>query len=87
MVGPLTGTPANNSSDWTTICLNLAIPYAAGVGHGHGFWGAYLKHAGCQGIILTGKSKTLRGALCQSGNARTTERGVQDRLRGRGVRA
>ena len=30
MVGPLTGTPAVNSSDWTTICYNLLIPYSAG---------------------------------------------------------
>ena len=56
MLGPLTGTPAVNSSDWTTICFNLCIPYAAGVGHGHGYWGAYLKHAGHEGIILTGKA-------------------------------
>ena len=58
MLGPLTGTPANNSSDWTTICYNLCIPYAAGVGHGHGFWGAYLKHAGYEGIIFTGRART-----------------------------
>ena len=46
MAGPLTGTPSNNSSDWTTACFNVCIPYSAGVGHGHGFWGAYLKQAG-----------------------------------------
>ena len=32
MLGPLTGTPAVNSSDWVTICFNLLIPYAVGVG-------------------------------------------------------
>ena len=32
MLGPLTGTPAVNSSDWTTVCYNLSIPYSAGVG-------------------------------------------------------
>ncbi|MDP6549192.1 MAG: aldehyde ferredoxin oxidoreductase C-terminal domain-containing protein, partial [Dehalococcoidia bacterium] len=57
MLGPLTGTPAVNSSDWTTICFNLSIPYSAGVGHGHGFWGAYLKHAGHEGIIFTGRAE------------------------------
>ena len=46
MLGSLTGTPAVNSADWTTVCLNLSIPYAAWVGHSHGYWGAYLKHAG-----------------------------------------
>ncbi len=56
MLGPLTGTPAVNSSDWTTICYNLTIPYSAGIGHAHGQWGAYLKHAGFEGIIFTGQS-------------------------------
>ncbi len=56
MTGPLTGTPAVNSSDWVTICFHPLIPYAAGVGHGHGFWGAYLKHAGHEGIIFTGRA-------------------------------
>ncbi|MDP6452274.1 MAG: aldehyde ferredoxin oxidoreductase N-terminal domain-containing protein, partial [SAR202 cluster bacterium] len=56
MLGPLTGTPAVNSSDWTTICFNLTIPYSAGIGHAHGQWGAYLKHAGHEGIIFTGQS-------------------------------
>ena len=56
MAGPLTGTPANNSSDWTTICFNVCIPYSAGVGHGHGFWGAYLKQAGHEGIFFTGRA-------------------------------
>ena len=56
MLGPLTGTPAVNSSDWVTICYNLCIPYAAGIGHAHGQWGAYLKHAGHEGIIFTGQS-------------------------------
>jgi aldehyde:ferredoxin oxidoreductase len=56
MLGPLTGTPAVNSADWTVICYNLCIPYAAGVGHAHGYWGAYLKHAGYEGIIITGRT-------------------------------
>lgn len=57
MTGPLAGTPAPSSSNWVTICLHYSIPYAAGVGHGHGFWAAYLKHAGYEGIIITGKAK------------------------------
>jgi len=56
MLGPLTGTPAVNSADWTTVCFNLCIPYAAGVGHAHGHWGAYLKHAGHEGIVITGQA-------------------------------
>ena len=57
MTGPLAGTPAPSSSNWVTICLHYSIPYAAGVGHGHGFWAAYLKHAGYEGIIITGKAE------------------------------
>jgi aldehyde:ferredoxin oxidoreductase len=56
MLGPLTGTPAVNSADWTTICYNLCIPYAAGIGHAHGQWGAFLKHAGYEGMIITGQA-------------------------------
>jgi aldehyde:ferredoxin oxidoreductase len=56
-VGPLTGTPAVNSTDWTTVCFNLLVPYSVGIGHGHGFFGAYLKLAGHEGIYLTGVSE------------------------------
>jgi aldehyde:ferredoxin oxidoreductase len=56
MMGPLTGTPVVNSSDWTTVCFNVCIPYAAGVGHCHGHWGAFLKHAGYEGIVVTGQA-------------------------------
>ncbi len=56
MLGPLTGTPAINSSDWAIVCFNVCIPYAAGVGHGHGFWGARLKHSGYEGIFFTGRA-------------------------------
>ncbi|MFH1140388.1 MAG: aldehyde ferredoxin oxidoreductase N-terminal domain-containing protein [Chloroflexota bacterium] len=57
MLGPLTGTPAVNSSDWAIVCYNFCIPYSAGVGHGHGYWGAYLKHAGYDGILIRGRSR------------------------------
>jgi aldehyde:ferredoxin oxidoreductase len=46
MTGPLTGTAAPSAANYTTVCLNFDVPYAAGVGHSHGFWGAYLKFAG-----------------------------------------
>jgi aldehyde:ferredoxin oxidoreductase len=57
MTGPLAGTPAPSSSNWVTVCLHGEIPYAAGVGHGHGWWAAYLKHAGYEGVIISGKAK------------------------------
>ncbi len=56
MNGPLTGTPAVNSSDVTIVSFHHLTPYSAAVGHTHGFWGAYLMHAGHQGIIFTGKA-------------------------------
>ncbi len=56
MNGPLTGTPAVNSSDVTIVGYHQITPYSAAVGHTHGFWAARLKHAGHQGIIFTGKA-------------------------------
>ena len=49
MNGPLTGTPAVNSSDVTIVSFHHLTPYSAAVGHTHGFWGAYLMHAGTPG--------------------------------------
>lgn len=56
VLGPLTGTPAVNSGDWTVVSHHLMTPYSAAVGHSHGFWGAYLKHAGHEGIIFNGRA-------------------------------
>jgi aldehyde:ferredoxin oxidoreductase len=56
VLGPLTGTPAVNSGDWTVVSHHLMTSYSAAVGHSHGFWGAWLKHAGHEGIIFTGRS-------------------------------
>jgi hypothetical protein len=39
VLGPLTGTPAVNSGDWTVGSHHLMTPYSAAVGHSHGFWG------------------------------------------------
>lgn len=56
MTGPLAGTPAPSSSNYVVVSLNYDVPYAAGTGHAHGFWAARLKHAGYEGIIVTGRS-------------------------------
>lgn len=56
MNGPLTGTPAVNSSDVTIVSYHQITPYSAAVGHTHGFWAARLSHAGHQGIIFTGRA-------------------------------
>lgn len=56
MTGPLTGTRAPNSSDWTIVTLNAHVPYAPCVTHAHGYFGARLKRAGYDGLILHGAS-------------------------------
>ncbi|MBI4506236.1 MAG: hypothetical protein HY691_11920 [Chloroflexi bacterium] len=57
MTGPLAGTAAPSSANWVTICWHCSIPYAAGIGHGHGFWAARLKHAGYEGLIIYGRAE------------------------------
>jgi aldehyde:ferredoxin oxidoreductase len=56
MTGPLTGTRAPSSSNHVIVSLSYDVPYAAGAGHSHGFWAAYLKFAGYDGVIVTGAS-------------------------------
>jgi len=56
MTGPLAGTAAPSSSNWVVCSLHYDVPYAAGTGHAHGYWAAYLKHAGYEGIIVRGQS-------------------------------
>lgn len=56
MTGPLAGSRAPSSSNHVFVSLNFEIPYAAGAGFSHGFWAAFLKFAGYEGIIITGAS-------------------------------
>lgn len=58
MTGPLTGTKAPSSSDWKLITLRSDLPYHPAVTQAHGYFGARLKHAGYDGIVITGKSPT-----------------------------
>ena len=57
LTGPLTGTSAPSSSNLAVVCLNFNTPHAVATGHTHGYWAAYLKHAGYDGIIFTGQSE------------------------------
>jgi aldehyde:ferredoxin oxidoreductase len=95
MTGPLAGTSAPSSANWVVCSLHYEVPYAAGLGHGHGYWAAYLKHAGYEGIIVTGQSPrpvylwvdddrvALRGAEHLWGkDTRETERLVKTELGG-----
>jgi len=56
MPGPLTGTSAPSSSNLAVVSLNVNTPYAVATGHTHGYWAAYLRHAGYDGIVFTGRS-------------------------------
>jgi len=57
MTGPLAGTRAPSSANYVVVSLHYDIPYAPGAGHSHGFWAAFLKHAGYEGIIISGASE------------------------------
>ena len=57
MTGPLTGTKYPCASDTSLITLNLNTGYTVGASHSHGFFGAYLKFAGYDGLIVQGAAK------------------------------
>lgn len=57
MNGPLAGTAAPSSSNLAIVSLNYDTPYAVATGHSHGYWAAYLKHAGYDGIVVTGRAE------------------------------
>lgn len=56
LTGPLTGTKAPSSSDWKMVSLRYDLPYHPAVSQAHGHFGARLKHAGYDGIIIKGQS-------------------------------
>jgi aldehyde:ferredoxin oxidoreductase len=56
MAGPLAGTSAPSSSNLAVVSLNYNTPYAVATGHSHGYWAAYLRHAGYDGIVFTGQA-------------------------------
>jgi len=56
MTGPLTGTKYPCSSDTTVVTLSANLGFVVTSSHTHGFWGAYLKQAGYDGIIIQGAS-------------------------------
>jgi aldehyde:ferredoxin oxidoreductase len=58
MTGVLTGTTFPCSSDLSLVTLNGNLGYVIGNSHTHGFFGAFLKFAGYDGIIVQGASKT-----------------------------
>jgi len=59
MTGPVTGTPFPSSSDTSVVILTAAPATPVGDGHTHGLFGAYLKFAGYDGIIIKGAARNL----------------------------
>jgi aldehyde:ferredoxin oxidoreductase len=58
MTGPLTGTPLVPAATNLTVCtLNANTGYTAGRAHTHGWFGPYVKFAGYDGIVVTGKAE------------------------------
>lgn len=55
--GPLTGTSAPSSSNLAIVTLNFNTPYAVSTSHTHGYFAAYLKHAGWDAIVVTGRAE------------------------------
>lgn len=57
MNGPMTGTKYPCSSDISLVTLNANTGYTVGTSHSHGFFGAYLKFAGYDGMIIKGAAR------------------------------
>ncbi len=58
MTGPLTGTNVPSSSDWTVTSLRHELDSKVIQGsHSHGYWGAFLKKNGIDGLIFQGAAE------------------------------
>jgi aldehyde:ferredoxin oxidoreductase len=67
MPGPLTGTAATACSRWVMSAKSPhSFPDQYGFGNGGGFFGAGLKHAGYDGLIITGKAREISYLLIEN---------------------
>lgn len=57
LAGPLAGTSAPSSSNLAITTLNYNVPYTAAAECCIGYWAAYLKHAGYDGVVVTGRAR------------------------------
>ena len=70
MPGPLTGTAATACSRWVMSAKSPhSFPDQYGFGNGGGFFGAGLKHAGYDGLIINGKAREASYLLIENDNA------------------
>jgi aldehyde:ferredoxin oxidoreductase len=56
LTGPLTGTVIPQSSDWVIVTVNADLPTHICASHCHGYFGARLRQAGWDGIVLRGRA-------------------------------
>ncbi len=69
MAGPLAGTPAIACSRWVISAKSPhSYPDQYGFGNGGGFFGAAIKHAGLDGIIITGRASSLSYVFIENGS-------------------
>ena len=67
MPGPLAGTPATACSRWVMAAKSpYYYPDQYSFGNGGGFFGAAIKFAGYDGLIITGKAKALSYLLIEN---------------------
>jgi len=65
--GPLAGTQAIGCSRWVVSAKSPhSYPDQYGFGNGGGFFGAALKHSGFDGLIISGKAKSLSYILVEN---------------------
>jgi aldehyde:ferredoxin oxidoreductase len=67
MAGPLGGTTATAGSRWVISAKSPhSYPDQYGFGNGGGFFGAALKHAGYDGLLIKGKARTFSYLLIEN---------------------
>jgi aldehyde:ferredoxin oxidoreductase len=57
LAGPLAGTSAPSASNLAIVSLDYNTPSVIATSRSHGYWAAYLKHAGYDGVVVMGKSE------------------------------
>ena len=57
LTGPLTGTSVPQSSDWCIVSVNPEFPKNICASHAHGDFGARLRHAGWDGVVVRGQAE------------------------------
>lgn len=69
MTGPMTGTTAPGANSCVVSTLNVHTGYGVAAAYTHAYLAAYLKYAGCDGIVFEGVSEDPVYLLVQDGKA------------------